>query len=452
MAGRITLAQSILLSIPNFFMQSLMIPKNVYLEIEKLVRQFIWGCTDDHSKMSLVGWDSICQPCSRGGLGFRHLEDQNNSFLMKIGYSLGSKNNAIWVRVLRSKYCWKESILDSIYKSRSSHLWKALSKLWPLIRDKLIWSLGDGSTVRCWKDKRIPVVWAQLSSGAFSVRSAYWTLKESTWKTLDEQWKAIWNLPGPQRVRVFLWLAVQQRLLINSESVRKGLSACSSCALCGHTTEGLAHVFRDCSFAKNVWMFILPEQLKQRFFSSPFPYWFSLNLSFHERLQDSGLSWPCLFGVVVWRVWKNKNLFIFQNLSWSATEVVWKSSCWARQYGLRMGSTERSSFSSKLVTFSNDSWVSLHTDGAVARNSGYVASGGVARDKEGNWIVRRILILSDNFEVVKTLSDLDLEESEITDHLAKLDLNWKSSLHVFNEAPNEVIDLLKKDKNNSCFM
>ncbi|KAG8497788.1 hypothetical protein CXB51_007049 [Gossypium anomalum] len=306
---------------------------------------------------------------------------------------------------------------------------------------------------------------------------------------------------GPDRVR----------LLTNSERFRRELGACSSCALCGHTNEDLAHVLRDCSFAKNVWMLILPEQLKQRLFSSPFPYWFSLNLSFLERLQDSGLSWSCLFGVVVWRIWKNRNLFIFQNLSWSATKMVRNSSCWARQYESRMGSIKNSYSSSNSVTFSNDSWVSLHTDGAMVRDSGYAASGGMARDKEGNWIVgfsrflgvcspfevelwgvlngilillnkgyRQILILSDNLEVVKSLSVLDLEESGITnlrrtqrimktegkwivrhipraqnlveDHLAKFGLNWKSSLHVFNEAPKEVIDLLKKDKDNGCFM
>ncbi|KAA3469798.1 LINE-1 reverse transcriptase isogeny [Gossypium australe] len=37
-AGRITLVQSVLLSIPNYFMQSLMIPKSVCADIERLVR------------------------------------------------------------------------------------------------------------------------------------------------------------------------------------------------------------------------------------------------------------------------------------------------------------------------------------------------------------------------------------------------------------------------------
>lgn len=49
-------------------MQYLMISRGVCLDIEKLVRQFIWGRTDGHPKMSLVGWDSICQPRARGAL------------------------------------------------------------------------------------------------------------------------------------------------------------------------------------------------------------------------------------------------------------------------------------------------------------------------------------------------------------------------------------------------
>ncbi|KAK5838518.1 hypothetical protein PVK06_007248 [Gossypium arboreum] len=46
--------------------------------------------------MALVGWDSICQPGPRGGLGFRYLRDQNNSFLMKIGFNLVTKENTLW--------------------------------------------------------------------------------------------------------------------------------------------------------------------------------------------------------------------------------------------------------------------------------------------------------------------------------------------------------------------
>ncbi|XP_017613545.1 uncharacterized protein LOC108458650 [Gossypium arboreum] len=59
-AGRIILAQSVLMTIPSYFMQSMMIPRGICNEIESLVKQFIWGSSEQKKKMALVGWDSMC--------------------------------------------------------------------------------------------------------------------------------------------------------------------------------------------------------------------------------------------------------------------------------------------------------------------------------------------------------------------------------------------------------
>ncbi|MBA0635447.1 hypothetical protein Godav_029182, partial [Gossypium davidsonii] len=114
----------------------------------------------------------------------------------------------------------------------------------------------------------------------------------------------------------------------------------------------------------------------------------------------------------------------------------------------------------------------LSTDGAVTRDSGYAATGGVARDQNGNWIgYKQIIIMTDNLEVAQILNDMNLEDSGITvlrrtlrimhserewrikhiprnqnlvaDRLAKLSLSWKSSLQVMDEAPRDILDLLQ---------
>ncbi|KAK5825308.1 hypothetical protein PVK06_020124 [Gossypium arboreum] len=69
--GRVTLAQSILLSIPRYFIQSSLVPKGVFAAIEGLTRQFIWGTVEGKSKIALVKWEDLCQPKINGGLGFR---------------------------------------------------------------------------------------------------------------------------------------------------------------------------------------------------------------------------------------------------------------------------------------------------------------------------------------------------------------------------------------------
>ncbi|KAH1097270.1 hypothetical protein J1N35_014191 [Gossypium stocksii] len=205
------------------------------------------------------------------------------------------------------------------------------------------------------------------------------------------------------------------------------------------------------------------------------------------------------------------NLFIFQHISWTAFKVVKVSSCRGRHYDSHVGDHINNKQGSNSRTNSEDTWVLLSTDRAVARDSGYAATGGVARNREGNWIVgfnrflgvcssfeaevwgildgilillkkryRRISIIADNLEVAQILMDTVLEDSGIsmlqktqrilqsegewrvkhiprnhnlvTDHLAKLSLSWKSSLQVFDEAPKDILDLLQVDKMNDCFM
>ncbi|MBA0628938.1 hypothetical protein Godav_023567, partial [Gossypium davidsonii] len=62
-----------------------------------------------------------------------------------------------------------------------------------------------------------------------------------------------------------------------------------------------------------------------------------------------------------------------------------------------------------------DTWVYLSTDRAVAKDSGYATTRGVAHDRDGNWIgYRRIIIMTDNLEVSQILIDMDLEDLGIT--------------------------------------
>ncbi|MBA0876537.1 hypothetical protein Goshw_000743 [Gossypium schwendimanii] len=70
--------------------------------------------------------------------------------------------------------------------------------------------------------------------------------------------------------------------------------------------------------------------------------------------------WSCLFGLVSWRIWKNRNLFIFQHISWTATEVVKVSSCWGRHYTYHTEDHSKSKQGSSLMVNSADNWVFFH--------------------------------------------------------------------------------------------
>jgi hypothetical protein len=84
LAGRITLAKSVIQAIPIYPMMSLPIPNSCLNEIEKIQRAFIWGDTEDKRKAHMVGWETITKPKCSGGLGFRKLQCMNKACLMKM--------------------------------------------------------------------------------------------------------------------------------------------------------------------------------------------------------------------------------------------------------------------------------------------------------------------------------------------------------------------------------
>ncbi|KAK5824613.1 hypothetical protein PVK06_019394 [Gossypium arboreum] len=86
-------------------------------------------------------------------------------------------------------------------------------------------------------------------------------LKEGVWNPINKKWKIVWKCPGPQRVRVFLWMVLQGRLLSNVERVWRGILDDSSCLICGHYLEDVLHILRDCPTAKDVCAQVNPTHI-----------------------------------------------------------------------------------------------------------------------------------------------------------------------------------------------
>lgn len=67
-AGRITLASSVLSSLPVFHMQIVKLPEQDFKILDKLVRRCIWGEHGGERKFHTISWDTICRPRVKGGL------------------------------------------------------------------------------------------------------------------------------------------------------------------------------------------------------------------------------------------------------------------------------------------------------------------------------------------------------------------------------------------------
>ena len=83
LGGRIVLLNSVLNSIPIFYLSFLKMPAKVIKKVEGIQRRFLWGGVGGPKKIWWVKWRKVCQPKSQEGLGVRDIKLVNLSLLAK---------------------------------------------------------------------------------------------------------------------------------------------------------------------------------------------------------------------------------------------------------------------------------------------------------------------------------------------------------------------------------
>ncbi|KAF7807224.1 ribonuclease H [Senna tora] len=397
MAGRTAVAKSVVSSIPFYAMQSMRIPKSISLEVERMQRNFIWGHDHEHRKAHPIGWSTLCKPKGCGGLGFRRMELMNSAFLMKLGWKFMTEKDNLCCQVMVAKYGRNCNLTQgAISKTHDSVLWKELVKLWPQVRDLQRWCVGDGSNIYFWTDKvggistqltaysRGPLsendlmvkvadfgdgrgswnlealggwlCWSLEAHGRFSVRSAYRSLTSSGIQ--DSNWKIIWRLKAPERVKIFLWQALHNRLLTKFRCRRwNGNNTC--CPWCVGVIED-----ED---------------------------WFDFNLA---QVSDhrKGAQWVQCWAIGTWFLWGWRNKALHDD-SFSrhprprqlVREFVGDYNKAVDPVLFSVSSTVRTEV---LVSWEKPGcgWVKVNSDGAVKRSSGKAGYGAILRDEDGSWV------------------------------------------------------------------
>lgn len=93
--------------------------------------------------------------------------------------------------------------------------------------------------------------WKGDNTGKFSVCSAFNVIAGLVGD--DEEWMWLWNMNCWEKIKMFLWLAVKDKVLMNRERARRHLTEDARCPTCGEEEETLRHIFWDCNSARAVW-------------------------------------------------------------------------------------------------------------------------------------------------------------------------------------------------------
>ncbi|CAN1807830.1 Putative ribonuclease H protein At1g65750 [Linum perenne] len=425
-------------------MQTSVLPITTCNAIDKRIN-FIWGSSETEWKTHLVSWERICQPKENGGLGLKSARVLNWAYMTKLAFLFFQKKEPLWIRIIQSKYFKETNEgLAPRHTSSQSALWRGLVAEWNTMlkgsravvhngRDTSFWSTSwidkgvkllnfarrelseselaesvaefgnpDGS----WNLPKIQEVltvegvelvvrmhapvedsgddewaWGCSKDGQFTIKSAYALLCEEDGPSADALWETIWGWKGPNRIRHFLWLAGQDKLLTNDQRYRRKQADDPLCPLCLNQIETSLHVIRDCEFAKGVWNQAGGFDTDGSLWSSTREVWM-LNLLKSARNLE--------FGVICWSLWKSRNARIFSSDNSTAAAVAFKALAWSRTVEdawNREARTQTGRNTRGSVEIAWDpgppGWTTVNTDGAVNQESGKAAAGGFVRNSNG---------------------------------------------------------------------
>nr|XP_051207334.1 uncharacterized protein LOC127323201 [Lolium perenne] len=107
-------------------------------------------------KVSWISWERMCVSKRGGGMGFRNYGVFNQALLAKQAWCILTNPSSICARVLHARYFKNGDFLIASCPKEASFTWKSIIHGRELLREGLVWRIGDGKKVDVWADNWIP--------------------------------------------------------------------------------------------------------------------------------------------------------------------------------------------------------------------------------------------------------------------------------------------------------
>jgi hypothetical protein len=155
-AGKEVLLKAVVQAIPTYTMSVFQLPKTLCRDINSMMSKFWWGHKDNDKKIAWLSWAKMGRSKEAGGLGYRDLECFNLAMLAKQGWRLLQTPNSLVAQILKEKYFPNDSFMDAHLGRKPSYAWRSIWNAKSLLREGLVWRVGDGKSIHIWGDKWLP--------------------------------------------------------------------------------------------------------------------------------------------------------------------------------------------------------------------------------------------------------------------------------------------------------
>jgi hypothetical protein len=103
--GKLEVVNSILSSMPTFYMCAVKVLKEIWKQVDKYRRHCLWKGGDmQNKKAPLTAWKMVTKPKKHGSLGVINLKMQNEALLLKHLHKFLNKADLPWVQC-NTLYC-----------------------------------------------------------------------------------------------------------------------------------------------------------------------------------------------------------------------------------------------------------------------------------------------------------------------------------------------------------
>lgn len=151
-AGKEVLLKAVITALPTYTMSCFLLPKTIIKEITKAMRNFWWSANLEKRSIPWIAWGKITASKKKGGLGIRDMLAFNKALLAKQAWRLMNHPTSLLSRIYRAKYFRKSTFLEAKAFPSSSYAWRSIVQTQPLINKGAKWVIGNGLSVRVWKD------------------------------------------------------------------------------------------------------------------------------------------------------------------------------------------------------------------------------------------------------------------------------------------------------------
>ena len=281
-------------AIPNHVMQGAILPIHLCEKLDKINRDFLGGSTNEKRRMHLVGWEKVIRPKEEGGLGIQSARAKNLALLAKLNWHMYHEKEALWARMLLTKYCSNAKNRSNNPDSLpSSPNWNAIKVGFPYFSKGIWWRVGNNSKKSVWMDnwicgqplreliegpltkedlhliivdfrtnndwrweslsfallpcikeiiRAIPVqefgigedvlMWKFTKDGDFSTSSAYLSIKTEMGMGNSFKGARIWKFDTIPRIMSYLWLCMDNSVPVREVLAGRGINCNPLCPIC----------------------------------------------------------------------------------------------------------------------------------------------------------------------------------------------------------------------------